>query len=58
MPQTETCRAGPQALADASGEITVSGTPKLLKFKLQANSVSLLNAKRTIWFNASAEVVD
>ena len=49
---------GPQPLADSSGEIRVSGAPKLLKFNLHSNPVSLLNAKPTVWFNANVEVAD
>lgn len=49
---------GPQPLADSSGEIRVSGAPKLLKFNLHPNPVSLLNAKPTVWFNANVEVTD
>jgi hypothetical protein len=49
---------GPQPLADSSGEIRVSGAPKSLKFSLNPNPVSLLNAKPTVWLEADIAVVD
>jgi hypothetical protein len=49
---------GPQALADSSGEIRVSGTPASLQFSLHPNPVSLLNARPTVWFNADVAVAD
>ncbi|MEJ7807508.1 MAG: hypothetical protein WKG03_16485 [Telluria sp.] len=48
----------PQPLADASGEIEVSGTPKRLKFSLTPNPVTILNAKPTVWLEADIVVVD
>lgn len=49
---------GPQPLADSAAEIRVSGKPKSLKFSLNANPVSILNAKPTVWLEADVEVVD
>ena len=49
---------GPKPLADSSGEIKVSGTPKSLKFSLNPNPVSMLNAKPTVWLEADIAVVD
>jgi hypothetical protein len=43
---------GPQPLADSSAEIRVSGTPKSMKFSLNPNLVSMLNAKPTVWLEA------
>lgn len=44
---------GPQPLADSSGEIRVTGNPKSIQFSLNPNTVSLLNAKPTVWFEAN-----
>lgn len=49
---------GPQPLASSSGEIRVSGVPKSLKFSLQPNPVSLLNARPTVWFDVDVTVAD
>ncbi|MDB5793402.1 MAG: hypothetical protein JWQ80_3426 [Massilia sp.] len=49
---------GPQPLADSRAEIRVSGTPKLMNFSLNANPVSMLNAKPTVWLDADVEIVD
>jgi hypothetical protein len=49
---------GPQPLADSSGEISVGGKPRALKFGLQPNPVSLLNAKPTVWLEADVAVAD
>lgn len=46
----------PQPLADSSGEIRISGTPKSLKFSLSPNPVSILNAKPTVWLEADVAV--
>jgi hypothetical protein len=43
---------GPQPLADSDGEIRINGTPRSIKFKLNSNPVSLLNAKPTVWLEA------
>jgi hypothetical protein len=48
----------PQPLADSSGEIRVSGTPKSLRFSLNPNPVSMLNAKPTVWLEADIAIVD
>jgi hypothetical protein len=40
---------GPQPLADSRGEVRVKGNPKSIQFSLNANQVSLLNAKPTVW---------
>jgi hypothetical protein len=47
---------GPQALADSSGEIRVSGSPTSLEFSLTPNPVSILNAKPTVWLEANIAV--
>jgi hypothetical protein len=47
---------GPQPLADSSGEISVGGRPRLLKFGLTPNPVSLLNARPIVWLEADATV--
>jgi hypothetical protein len=49
---------GPQPLADSDAEMRVSGSPRSLKFKLDVNPVSLLNAKPTVWLDAEVEMVD
>lgn len=49
---------GPQPLADSTAKITVSGTPKTLTFSLQPNTVSILNAKPTVWLEADIAIVD
>lgn len=49
---------GPQPLANSSAEIRVSGTPSLLAFSLNVNSVSMLNAKPTVWLDADVEIAD
>ncbi len=51
-------RCGPQPLADSRAEIRVSGTPKSMTFNLNANPVSMLNAKPTVWLEADIEIVD
>ena len=43
---------GPQPLADSDGEIRINGSPKSIKFNLNPNPVSLLNAKPTVWLEA------
>jgi hypothetical protein len=48
----------PQPLADSTGEIRVSGTPRSLKFSLNLNPVSLLNAVPTVWLEADVAVGD
>jgi len=48
----------PQPLADSTAEIRVSGSPKSVKFSLNANPVSMLNAKPTVWLEADIEIVD
>jgi hypothetical protein len=47
---------GLQPLADSSGKIKVSGTPRSLTFGLTPNAVSLLNARPTVWFEADVTV--
>jgi hypothetical protein len=42
----------PQPLAESSGEVKVSGTPRSLTFGLTPNPVSLLNARPTVWLEA------
>jgi hypothetical protein len=49
---------GPQPLADSRAEIRVSGSPKSMTFNLNANPVSMLNAKPTVWLEAAIEIVD
>jgi len=49
---------GPQPLADSQAEIRVSGNPKSMTFSLNANPVSMLNAKPTVWLEADIEIVD
>ncbi len=49
---------GPQPLADSSAEIRVSGKPKSLTFSLNANPVSMLHAKPTIWLEAEVVILD
>ena len=49
---------GPQPLADSRAEIRVSGSPKFMTFSLNANPVSMLNAKPTVWLEADIEIVD
>lgn len=49
---------GPQPLADSRAEIRVSGSPKSVRFGLNVNPVSLLNAKPTVWLNADVKIVD
>lgn len=49
---------GPQPLADSSGELSVSGTPGTLKFGLQPNPVSLLNAQPAVWLEADVAIAD
>jgi len=48
----------PQPLADSSGEIRVSGTPKSMAFSLTPNPASMLNAKPTVWFEADIALAD
>lgn len=48
---------GPQPLADSRGEISVSGAPHSLKFSLNPNPISILNATPTIWLEADVEIV-
>lgn len=43
---------GPQPLADSSGEVRVKGNLKSIEFSLNSNSVSLINAKPTVWLEA------
>lgn len=47
---------GPQPLADSDGEIRVSGVPESLKFSLNPNPVSILNAKPTVWLEADIAI--
>lgn len=49
---------GPQPLADSRAEIRVSGSPKSMMFSLNANPVSMLNAKPSVWLEADIEIVD
>ncbi|MCA1857041.1 hypothetical protein LE190_14055 [Massilia oculi] len=49
---------GPQPLADAMAEVRVSGTPKRMAFGLNANAVSMLNARPTVWLEAEVEIAD
>ena len=49
---------GPRPLADSRGEIRVSGAPKSLKFSLNPNPTSVLNAKPTVWFKVDVLVAD
>lgn len=49
---------GPQPLADSQAEVRVSGSPKSMRFSLNANPVSMLNAKPTVWLEAIVEIVD
>jgi hypothetical protein len=49
---------GLQALADSHGEITISGAPHSLKFSLNSNPVSILNAMPTVWLEADVEVAN
>lgn len=49
---------GPQPLADSRAEIRVSGAPKSMRFSLNPNPVSMLNAKPTVWLEADIEIVD
>lgn len=56
VPRCPMC--GPQALADSRAEIRVSGTPRSIVFNLNANPVSMLNAKPTVWLEASVEIVE
>jgi hypothetical protein len=51
-------QCGPQPLADSSAEIRVNGTPKSMTFSLNANPVSMLNAKPTVWLEAHVEIVE
>lgn len=51
-------QCGPQPLADSSAEVRVSGKPKSMKFSLNPNPVSMLNAKPTVWLEAEVEIVD
>jgi hypothetical protein len=54
------CRdlCAPQPLADSSAEIKVSGAPHSLKFSLNPNPVSILNAVPTVWLEADVEVAN
>jgi hypothetical protein len=47
---------GLQPLADSSGKVKVSGTPRSLTFALTPNPVSLLNARPTVWLEADVTV--
>ena len=47
---------GLQPLADSSGKVKVSGTPRSLTFGLAPNPVSLLNARPTVWLEADVTV--
>ena len=49
---------GPQPLADSSAEIRVSGKAKSMTFSLNANPVSMLHAKPTVWLEAEVVIVD
>ena len=49
---------GPQPLADSRGEIRVSGAPHSLKFSLNSNPVSILNAMPTVWLEADVEIAN
>ena len=49
---------GPQPLADSRGEIIVSGAPHSLKFSLNPNPVSMLNAMPTVWLEVDVEVAN
>jgi hypothetical protein len=51
-------QCAPQPLADSSAEIRISGRPKSMRFSLNANPVSMLNAKPTVWLEAHAEIVE
>lgn len=48
----------PQPLADSSGDIRVSGTPRSLAFSLAPNPVSMLNARPTVWLEADIAVAN
>ena len=48
---------GPQALADSSAEIRVSGNPKSIQFRVHPNPISLLHAKPTVWLEADIKIV-
>ena len=48
----------PQPLADSSGEIKVSGTPKSMAFSLTPNAGSMLNARPTVWLEADIAMLD
>ena len=47
---------GLQPLADSSGKVKVSGTPRSLTFGLTPNPVSLLNARPTAWLEADVTI--
>ncbi|QJE01873.1 hypothetical protein HH212_19140 [Massilia forsythiae] len=49
---------GPQPLAVSSAEIRVSGSHRSMKFSLNANPVSILNARPTVWLEAHVEIID
>jgi len=49
---------GPQALADSSAEIRVSGNPGSIQFSVRPNPMSLLNAKPTVWLEADIKIVN
>jgi len=47
---------GLQPLADSSGKVKVSGTPRSLTFGLTPNTESLLNARPTVWLEADVTI--
>lgn len=49
---------GPQPLADSRAEVRMKGSAKSISFSLSPNPVSILNAKPTVWLDASVEIVD